>query len=108
MEKYLGCWACKEDVERDFNLSEGELKNVKIIVACYEQPSYEGYAFVLFKQGRKYYEVNGSHCSCYGLEGQWTPEETSLEEIRHRVEKGDLGHYMDGGEKDVLAAMEGL
>ena len=25
------------------------------------------------------YEVHGSHCSCYGFEGQFTPEKTSVE-----------------------------
>ena len=35
--------------------------------------------------------MNGSHCSCYGLEGQWEPEETDLEAIRHRLLNGKLG-----------------
>lgn len=37
------------------------------------------------------YEVNGSHCSCYGFEGQWDREEVMLEEMAHHLTKGDFG-----------------
>ena len=37
------------------------------------------------------WEVNGAHCSCYGLEGQWEPEETTVEALRYRVNNGTLG-----------------
>jgi hypothetical protein len=106
METYLGNWSCKEDVARDFEVTLDE--NVRILVASYDTPSYEGYAFVLFKVGRKFYEVNGSHCSCYGLEGQWEPEETSLAEIRHRVKEGNLGYFMAGFDGEVLKEMAKL
>ena len=68
-----------------------EFKNVEILLASYGTPSYEGYAFVLFKRDGKLYEVNGSHCSCYGLEGQWNPEATSAKELLKRVDEGHLG-----------------
>lgn len=68
-----------------------EFKGAEILLASYGTPSYEGYAFVLFRRGGKLYEVNGSHCSCYGLEGQWEPEETTVEALRHRVAQGNLG-----------------
>jgi hypothetical protein len=68
-----------------------EFKGAEILLASYGTPSYEGYAFVLFRRDGKLYEVNGSHCSCYGLEGQWDPEETTTEALRHRVKEGTLG-----------------
>ncbi|GAB3763664.1 hypothetical protein GCM10028796_17570 [Ramlibacter monticola] len=68
-----------------------EFKGAEILLASYGTPSYEGYAFVLFRRDGKLYEVNGSHCSCYGLEGQWEPEETTIEALRHRVKEGTLG-----------------
>lgn len=49
----------------------------EILYASYESCGYEGWAWVLFQRGRKLFEVNGSHCSCFGLEGQWKQEETS-------------------------------
>lgn len=42
--------------------------------AQYAIDGYEGYALVVFKEGDTWYQVYGSHCSCYGLEGQWAPE----------------------------------
>ena len=63
----------------------------EILLASYGTPAYEGYAFVLFRKGGVLYEVNGSHCSCYGLEGQWEPEETTVEALRHRLDHGRLG-----------------
>lgn len=63
----------------------------KILFASYGSENYSGDAFVLFAEKGKLYEVNGSHCSCYGLEGQWSPEKTSLKALKHRLEKGTLG-----------------
>lgn len=68
-----------------------EFKGAEILLASYGTPAYEGYAFVLFKRDGKLFEVNGSHCSCYGLEGQWEPEETTVEALRHRMKYGRLG-----------------
>lgn len=63
-----------------------------IMVASYDIQGYEGTAFVLFEdtEDGKLYEVNGSHCSCYGLEGQWEPEEVSPESLIHRCENGKI------------------
>lgn len=68
-----------------------DFKDAEILLASYGTPSYEGYAFVLFRRDGKLWEVNGSHCSCYGLEGQWDPEEVSVEALRYRMDKGQLG-----------------
>ena len=70
-------------------------KNETILFATYEVEGYEGSAWVLFydEEKKKLFEVNGSHCSCMGLEGQWEPEETTLEALAFRLEKGELGEY---------------
>jgi hypothetical protein len=44
-----------------------------------------------FEKNGILYEVSGSHCSCYGLEDQWEPEETSIESLEHRYKEGHLG-----------------
>jgi len=75
----------------DFRLKPSQLKGVKILLASYSYQDYSGDAFVLFKQGGKYYEVNGGHCSCYGLEDQWEPEEAVLQELWNRANVGRLG-----------------
>lgn len=82
-----------EGIKYDFLISDVELEGVDILLAyySYEQYEAEGLAFVLFRKDGALYEVNGGHCSCYGLEGQWKPEEVSLEELEHRLTKGKLG-----------------
>lgn len=61
-----------------------ELTNEQVVFAAYDTPPYEGYATVLLLTNGKLYEVAGSHCSCYGLEGQWSPEETTVKALRMR------------------------
>jgi hypothetical protein len=65
--------------------------NINVLFAAYGTDNYSGDAFVLFEQDGKLYEVNGSHCSCYGLEGQWEPEETRLDALEFRFTKGEMG-----------------
>lgn len=68
-----------------------KFKGAEILLASYGTPSYEGYAFVLFRRDGKLWEVDGSHCSCYGLAGQWDPEQTTVDALRHRINEGNLG-----------------
>lgn len=90
---YLGGWDDLETMLHYFEVDEAELKGYKVIVAAYDNEDYSGDAFVLLKKGRQYYEVNGSHCSCYGLEGQWDLEDSDKLALKHRVENG----YSYGG-----------
>jgi len=78
----------KEKMDRMIKVYE----DINILFASYTYEDYSGDAFVLFEKNGKLYEVNGGHCSCYGLEGQWEPEETTLEAIEHRLTKGTLGN----------------
>jgi len=87
---YLHDWTSLENVKHDFEISN-ELNDANVLLASYVYENYSGNAFVLFERDGKLYEVNGSHCSCYGLEGQWEPEETTEEALVHRVLRGSLG-----------------
>lgn len=78
----------KEEVAGWFYEDVSVLKGATILFGCYNRGDYEGDAFVLFRRGGKLYEVNGSHCSCYELEDQWSPEQTSYEQLRKRSEGG--------------------
>lgn len=90
-----------EGMMDDFGIDGAALDGVKILLASYTYEDYEGDAFVLFEKDGKLYEVNGSHCSCYGLSEngrgddnnvtQWEPEETTIEALRHRLEHGYVG-----------------
>lgn len=82
-----------------FRIGEEDLEGVEILLASYDEVwAYDGEAYVLFRKDGKLYEVHGSHCSCYGLEGQWEPEETTLESIEYRLRHGTLGNTSDAHE----------
>lgn len=81
--KYIGQFDSPESVFKQFEV-ETPPKGAKILIAAYTYEDYSGAAFVLYKQGGKLFEVNGWHCSCYGLEGQWEPEETTKAALKLR------------------------
>lgn len=72
-------------------LASPEWVCIEVLLASYSYENYSGSAFVLFRRDGKLYEVNASHCSCYGVEGQWQPEETTKEALMIRLDKGTLG-----------------
>ncbi|WP_276976795.1 hypothetical protein [Flavobacterium filum] len=99
---YLHDWSDKIDVIYDFEdfqwrTKENQEKVVKnydginILFASYSYENYSGDAYVLFEKNGKLFEVFGSHCSCYGLEGQFEPDEVSLEELNMRLLNGEFG-----------------
>lgn len=63
----------------------GNIDDIEIIIAFYEYENYSGEAYVLFKQDGQLYEVFSGHCSCYGLEGTWDPEEVTIPYMRRRL-----------------------
>jgi len=100
---FYGRFESKADICNQFSIDESALKGCRILFAAYES-DYEGQALVVFRKNRKLYEVNGAHCSCYGLEGQWDPEVTTAEALRHRLEEGTLGYFL-GGYADEFRSM---
>ena len=75
---YLYLFTDRQNVVEHFDAAE-LADNANILLAYYECEDYDGYAYVLYEQEGKLYEVHGGHCSCYGLEGQWEPEEVTIE-----------------------------
>lgn len=99
-------WTAKEDMKAALEKHEGE----NILFASYGAENYEGDAWVLFEEDGKLYEVNGSHCSCYGLEEQWEPEEVLLTELENRLVNGTLGEddYSGNTFKEEFAEFLGI
>lgn len=95
-----------DGMKSDFEIGDKELEGVNILVASYTYESYEGSAYVLFERDGKLYEVHGGHCSCYGLEGQWDPEEAEIAAVRHRLENGTWGEE-NRIKETVLAVLNG-
>ncbi len=64
-------------------------------------------SYFLFYYKGKLFEVFGSHCSCFGFEDQWKPDETSFIALIDRIEKGYLfstGGYDNSSDENILAA----
>jgi len=104
----LGDFVSERDVFEQFG--EEPSDDIDLLLAEYSQMDYEGSAFVLFLKDDKLYEVNGSHCSCYGLEDQWRPEETTIEALKHRLENGHIScHYgYAKADEQFKVAMNGI
>lgn len=82
---YFDGFASKEDVCREFAISgfDGH-----VVYAHYLYECYDGSADVVFINDGKVYYVHGGHCSCYGLEDQWSPEEMTFAQMEHIAEQG--------------------
>ena len=89
-----------EDMCASFRIDQDMLSGVKILVACYDEWDYEGHAFVLYESEGRLFEVNAGHCSCYGLEDQWEPEETSWQALKFRLENGSS--YFGGAREHLI------
>ena len=66
--------------------------------------------FLLRKDGNLY-ETAGSHCSCYGFEGQWNPSETSIAYLTSEKFCLPCGGYDDNeddNKKRVVAFLRDL
>lgn len=81
---YYGIFTCLEDVVHEFSIPEKELEGVTIIYADYSYEDYSGDAHVIFVKNKELFEVNGSHCSCGGLEECWLPEATTALALLNR------------------------
>jgi hypothetical protein len=85
----------------DFSIDASALDGAEVLLASYTYEDYEGSAFVLFRRGGVLYEVHGSHCSCYGLEGQWDPEATDEATLRAQLERGSHSEWRE----EILSAL---
>ncbi len=74
-----------DDIIREYEAPADALEGAEVLLAWYGYGSYEGDSLVIFRKEGKLFEVNASHCSCYGLEGRWEPEETTPEALLKRT-----------------------
>jgi hypothetical protein len=84
MSVFIAEFKDASSIIEEYKAPVGALDNANILLAWYGYGSYCGESIVLFERDGKLYENNGSHCSCYGLEGQWEPEETSWDALAMR------------------------
>lgn len=69
-----------KDVIYSYQVDETYVNKFFFLVANVHGDGYSesSYFLLLEKSSGKLFEVYGSHCSCYGFEGQFDLEETSL------------------------------
>lgn len=82
---YTGNFTNWRDVKNEFSMDESEPE--KVYFATYKTECYEGSAIVIYRNKNKYYIVEGGHCSCYGLEDQWSPTEYTKEQLKKVLEQ---------------------
>lgn len=101
--RYFGGFDNVESVRSNFSsygddyakIDDVELQDSEVLFASYGGGGYEGEAIVIFYRDGKMFEAHGSHCSCNGLEGQWSPEEVSIEHLEHRIANGNLEYFRE-------------
>lgn len=96
---YVGEFTCWKDVsdaykgDRSSWTDSDKVPDIpepqEVVYAYYDSHGYDGTSSVIYREGELYYVVNGSHCSCYGLEGQWQPEEYELSLLVAAIQKAD-------------------
>lgn len=87
LEEIIREFEAEWDEEKIEELKNTKYKDINILFASYGTGHYSGDAYVLFEKNDELYEVMGSHCSCYGLEGQFEYNKPSnLEGIKYIIE----------------------
>jgi hypothetical protein len=91
--------AIKKHIVEQYSASEEELKDVEILIAYESVGDYgcDSSSWFLFRKGGKLYENHGNHCSCYGFEDQWHPEETTVEYLKSNKFYFSCGGYDSNG-----------
>ncbi len=89
---WKGEWEDEKTLIGDFAIKTKDLQEVEILAADYEADGYEGSALVIFQKDEKLFLVSGSHCSCYGLENQWEPDEISWEYLKNQSKNEWYSH----------------
>jgi hypothetical protein len=56
-----------------------------VIYCSFDGGGYEEWCYVLFVKDGELFEVEASHCSCYGFEGQWRPTRTVWAAVLSRL-----------------------
>lgn len=64
----------RQDVFEQFDVEDDPKYQILYAGYTYEDYSGSSVVFGYDHEKKQFFEVYGSHCSCFGLEGQWEPE----------------------------------
>ena len=98
-------YAYESDINELYKEESSKKLDGMSVIPAYESVADSGeYAESFFLLKRNYdgalFEVHGSHCSCYGFEGQLDLEETNSAALKYRAINGHLLGGFDEFEKD--------
>jgi hypothetical protein len=70
-----------DKIASEYEVAPEKLAEVTILVAAQDEGGYAGASWFLVRDNTtgKLQIVDGGHCSCYGFEGQWEPDDTDVD-----------------------------
>lgn len=104
IDEYSGSEGSYGQTDSDKAEARELLKNKEVLIAYESVGSWgcDSSSFFLLKDKEtgSLFEVHGSHCSCYGFEGQLSLEETTVEVMKNRINGGGNLFYTGGYDDD--------
>lgn len=98
-EIYMHSFSSKEDICSELDIDKSTLEDCHVLLAYYHVGSWgcDSSSYILFedKEG-KLFENYASHCSCFGLEGQWGPEEVEVDYLNHKMNTEGILYFIGG------------
>lgn len=92
-----------QHIVRDYEANKKLVNKFKVLIAYESVGSWgcDSSSWFLLKEKStgKLFETHGSHCSCYGFEGQFEPEETNLEYLKSEKFYFSCGAYDDNADE---------
>lgn len=84
----------------EFHADVKDVDKYKFIICYVDYGDYEGTGWILMKDKETgaLYENHSGHCSCYGNEGQFTPEPTHLKYLK----SSNFSCYTYGNENEQI------
>ena len=86
-------------ISESYEVPIKDVRKYQVLIAYESVGSWGCDSFSWFllrnKEDGKLYETHGSHCSCYGFEGQFEPEETTVEYLQSPNFYFSCGGYDD-------------
>lgn len=86
-------------IARDYAVGLNSVQCYEILIAYESVGDFgcDSSSFFLVRDASgQWFEIHGSHCSCNGFEGQWTPEETSAAALNWKLTNGGRLFYGGG------------
>src|SRR5687768_16277755 len=100
VKNILSIYYAKEDYDREYGTPcaevEQKLSKLEVLIAYESVGDYgcDSSSYFLFKDGEgNLFEIHGSHCSCYGFEGQFELEPTTIKALNYRLDNSEALFY---------------